>query len=151
MSFRIGSIENRNTYSMPVSRDAKHVSIYIADGAQKANQTPVGAVMNTAGKAASKIIDSGVTIISAPATWIKSIQENWLSYMILAAIIIGLIAFLYCACLCHCNPMTSSATQSQLIELTRTIGSKIIPTPQPPPLSTISPSNLPYLAQNSQV
>ncbi|CAF1597388.1 unnamed protein product [Adineta ricciae] len=78
-------------------------------------------------------------------------QENWLSYMIVIAIIIGSIAFLYCAFLFYCNRMKSGATQSQLIELTKIIGEKIIPTPQRPPSSAISPLNFPYLARNSQV
>ncbi|CAF1691807.1 unnamed protein product, partial [Adineta ricciae] len=46
--------------------------------------------------------------------------------------------------------MKSGATQSQLIELTKIIGEKIIPTPQRPPSSAISPLNFLYFARNSQ-
>ncbi|CAF1506206.1 unnamed protein product [Adineta ricciae] len=133
MAFKIGNFETKNTYSMTVGGDAKHINVHIADGALKANHTPVQAAMNSAGNAASKIIESGASLITAPVTWFKDMQENWLSYMIVIAIIIG------------------GATQSQLIELTKIIGEKIIPTPQRPPSSAISPLNFPYLARNSQV
>lgn len=136
---------------MAVSGDAKHVSVSISVGVLKANHTLVQVVMNNVGNVASKIIDNGTAITNASAAWFKDVQQNWLSYMIIGAIIAESIAFLHYTFLFHCNRMKSSATQGQLIELTKTIGSKIIPMLQPLPLSTISPSNLSYLAQNSQI
>ncbi|CAF4425167.1 unnamed protein product, partial [Rotaria magnacalcarata] len=59
----------------------------------KAADTPV----QTALKAAGKAIESGSDLIAAPALWLKDMQKNWLMYMIIAAIILLIIAFLYCA------------------------------------------------------
>ena len=52
--------------------------------------------MNSVGDTASKVIESGGDIATAPVTWLKDMQQNWLMYMIAVAVILSTITFLYC-------------------------------------------------------
>ncbi|CAF4797395.1 unnamed protein product, partial [Rotaria socialis] len=75
-------------------KEGGNAKIILGDTAlSKAADTPV----QTALKAAGKAIDSGSDLIAVPALWLKDMQKNWLIYMILPAIILLTIAFLYCA------------------------------------------------------
>ncbi|CAF1657314.1 unnamed protein product, partial [Adineta ricciae] len=67
---------------MSISGDASDVKFNIMDSAAKANNTPVQAVMNSAGKTASKIIESGGDLLTAPVVWLKDMQQNWVMYMV---------------------------------------------------------------------
>ena len=91
MALIIGNSE-RSKYVMTVNNGSNN-NINLGDSAiVKMADKPV----KTAMKAASKIVESGADFISAPALWLKGMQENWLTYMILIAIILTTITFLYC-------------------------------------------------------
>ncbi|CAF1691165.1 unnamed protein product [Adineta ricciae] len=66
MAFIVGNSQSKNTYSMSISGDATDVKFNIMDSAAKANNTPVQAVMRSAGKTASKIIESCGDLLTAP-------------------------------------------------------------------------------------
>ena len=92
-------IGNSNTdvdVKMSGSGSNNHISVSDLPSKHK-NGTAVQDVMNTVGKTAGKIIESGGDIITAPAVWLKDIQQNWLSYMIVTAIILSILAFFYCS------------------------------------------------------
>ncbi|CAF4367910.1 unnamed protein product, partial [Adineta steineri] len=73
--------------------NGSHNNINIGDSAlSKMQDTPV----ETAFKSANKIIESGTDIITAPAVWLKDMQKNWLSYMVVLAVILIIGTFLYC-------------------------------------------------------
>ncbi|CAF1513590.1 unnamed protein product [Adineta ricciae] len=128
---------------MSISGDASDVKFNIMDSAAKANNTPVQTVMNSASKTASKIIESGGDLLTAPVVWFKDMQQNWIMYMVVLAVILGSIAFLYCAFLFYCNPKKNSTDQSQLIEFAKIIGNKIGATQSPLAITTPTPSSLP--------
>ncbi|CAF1667134.1 unnamed protein product [Adineta ricciae] len=143
MAFIVGNSQSKNTYSMSISGDGSDVKFNIMDTAAKANNTPVQAVMNSAGKTASKIIESGGDLLTAPVVWLKDMQQNWIMYMVVLAVILGSIAFLYCAFLFYCNRKTNSTDQNQLIELAKIIGNKIGTAQSPLAIMTPTPSSLP--------
>ncbi|CAF1491508.1 unnamed protein product [Adineta steineri] len=69
------------------------VKAIIGDAAlPKIGDSPV----QTALKAAGKVIEGGSDIITAPAVRIKDMQKNWLTYMVVLAIIMLSATFLYC-------------------------------------------------------
>ncbi|CAF1185595.1 unnamed protein product [Adineta steineri] len=73
--------------------NGSHNNINIGDSAlPKMQDTPV----QTAFKSANKIIESGTEIITAPALWLKDMQKNWLSSMVILSVILITITFLYC-------------------------------------------------------
>ncbi|CAF1666128.1 unnamed protein product [Adineta ricciae] len=143
MAFIVGNSQSKNTYSMSISGDASDVKFNIMDSAAKANNTPVQAVMNSAGKTASKIIESGGDLLTAPVVWLKDMRQNWIMYMVVLAVILGSIAFLYCAFLFYCNRKKNSTDQSQLIQLAKIIGNIIGTSHSPLAIMTPTPSSLP--------
>ena len=75
-------------------------------------------------KTAGNVIESGGHILAAPGNWIKSMQKNWLVYVVLAAIIMVCIVFLYCSVCYYVNRHTTNAFSSNLIELATVISNK---------------------------
>lgn len=72
---------------------------------------------NTAGN----IIESGGHILAAPGNWIKAVQKNWVTYVVLATIILVCIVILYCSVCCYMNQRTTNAFSGNLIELATVI------------------------------
>lgn len=143
---RFGSQEHTVEVVNKGSGSNNHISI--GDSAfAKRNNTDVQMVMETSGKAVRKIIESGSDIISAPATWLKAIQQNWLIYMVLFAIILSSIAFLYCVIVSYLNRQKKNWSNSNLFELAKVISNRNGALQQPLPLPAINPlsnlSNLP--------
>ena len=101
--------------------------------------------MKSAGKSASKLIEGGADIITAPAVWLKDIQQNWLTYMIVAAVIMLCIAFFYCAVCSYCNRKKNNWSNNNLVELAKVIGNKNGILQQPLSLSAV---NLPSVSPN---
>jgi hypothetical protein len=146
MAFKIGNVDN--SYNMNIRGDAKDVNVHIADSMKKLNDTPTRMVMDAAGRTASKVIQSGGDILTAPAVWLKDMQQNWLSYMAIVAVIVGSVAILYCAFLIHCNRKKNNQAQNHIIELSKIMSGTIATSA---PSLPFSKSTLPSLAQNSQV
>src|SRR5437868_6883530 len=103
MAILVGT--SKTEYSMNVKGDAKDIKINIGDTAIKASKTETAAqeVISTVGKTASKVIASGGDILSVPGAWLKDMQQNWFTYMILVAIILSCMVFLYCTVCYYCN------------------------------------------------
>ena len=80
--------------------------------------------VNTAFKAAGKIVESGADLISAPVTWLKDMQQNWLVYMILIAIILITTAFLYCAVRSFFSTKRSGCSANSLIEMVTAVANR---------------------------
>jgi hypothetical protein len=141
-------IGNSNTNVNPsISGSGSHKTIAIGDSAMKLkNGTAVQHVMNTVGATASKIIESGGDIITAPAVWLKDIQNNWLSYMVVTAIILSILAFFYRAFCFYLNRKKSDLSGNSLIELAKIINNKTGILQQPLPLSVL---NLPSVPLNT--
>jgi hypothetical protein len=102
--------------------------------------TSVREVMNTLGKATSKVIESGGDIISAPAVWLKTMQENWITYLVLIAVILGIIAFFYCSCCVCANWKQAYPASNGLVDLAKIINSRNNDLPHPKPFSINIPS-----------
>ncbi|CAF3474215.1 unnamed protein product [Rotaria socialis] len=102
-------------------KEGGNAKIILGDTAlSKAADTPV----QTALKAAGKAIDSGSDLIAVPALWLKDMQKNWLIYMILPAIILLTIAFLYCAVRSYFMRRGNNSSMGNLIELASVIANK---------------------------
>ncbi|CAF1131173.1 unnamed protein product [Adineta ricciae] len=151
MAFKISNTETKNSYSMHVQGDAEGINLHIVDGTTKGEETPVRAVMNSVGKTASKVITSARDLLSAPGTWLKDMQQNWFSYMVVIAIIFGSAALLYCALSIYCHRKKNSKVQSQFMELSKIFANKITHSPRSPALPTKFASVLPSLESNLQV
>ncbi|CAF3849038.1 unnamed protein product [Rotaria sordida] len=141
-------IGNSNTSVDPVIKGSgSHNQIFVGDSALKVkNGTAVQEVMNTVGKTASKVIESGGDIITAPAVWLKDIQQNWLTYMVLAAIILSILAFFYCSFCFYFNRRKNNSSNNNLIELAKIINNKTGILQQQLPLSML---NLPSVSPNT--
>ena len=122
MAVFVGNSQSK--YKMQVSGDAKDIRINIGDTAIEASKTQTREVLDTVGKTASKIIESGGDIITAPAAWLKDIQGNWLLYIIIAAIILSCIVFLYCTVCYHLNKKKNNWSSNNLTELAQVIGNQ---------------------------
>ncbi|CAF3682026.1 unnamed protein product [Rotaria socialis] len=102
-------------------KEGGNAKIILGDTAlSKAADTPV----QTALKAAGKAIDSGSDLIAVPALWLKDMQKNWLIYMILPAIVLLTIAFLYCAVRSYFMRRGNNSSMGNLIELASVIANK---------------------------
>jgi hypothetical protein len=97
----------------------------------KAVDTPVQKAL----KAAGKVIESGSDIITAPALWLKDMQKNWLTYMVVAAIILVTIAFLYCAIRSYFSRKGNNSSIGNLIQLASMFANKNDKVQGPLPLS----------------
>nr|AEN94418.1 hypothetical protein [Adineta vaga] len=151
MAFKIGNTETKNSYSMNVQGDAKDINLHIVDGATKGEETSIRTVMNSAGKTASKVIASTGDLLSAPAVWLKDMHQNWLSYMVVVAVIFGSAVFFYCALSLYCHRKKNSKVQSQFTELSKIIANKMTTSTQPLALPQKSVSTLLCLEENLRV
>lgn len=105
--------------------------------------TAVQSVVKSAGRAASKIIEGGGDVLTAPATWVKDIQANWLTYMIVAAIIISCIMFFYCTFCFYFNKRKNNCPTDNLVEILNAVNKKKDNLQQPPlPLTVPSLSSV---------
>ena len=142
MALIIGTSDN--TYKLNVKGAASNVKMSIGAEALKPRaDTAAQAVIKTAGKTASKVIESGGELITAPAVWLKDMQQNWLMYMVVAAIIMGSIAFLYCVVCFRLNRNKNNQARSTMIELAQTLSNKTRALQQLPSLSAPSLAVLP--------
>lgn len=70
---------------------------------------------------ADKVSESSADTITTPANWLKSIEKNWLIYLVLVAIIMACIVFLYCSICYYLNRHANSSFNNNLIELANVI------------------------------
>lgn len=142
MAFKFGTSDI--SYDMNVQGNNKDVKMQIDGNTLKSStDNAVQAVMKSAGKSASKIIEGGADIITAPAVWLKDMQQNWLIYMIVAAVIISRIAFLYCAVCSYLNRKKNNLSNNKLAELAKIISNKNGILQQPLSLSAVNLASLP--------
>jgi hypothetical protein len=147
MFSRFGSSEL--TYQQNVHGSGGNNKILIGDSAIKQlNDTALQTVMNTFGKTASKVIESGGDIVNAPVVWLKDMQKNWLAYMVVTAIILSSIAVLYCAISSYFNRKKNNGFNNNLLEIVKIFNNKTGILQQPLPLSV---SNLPSNASQGMV
>jgi hypothetical protein len=142
MAFKFGTSDI--SYDMNVQGNNKDVKMQIDGNTLKSStDNAVQAVMKSAGKSASKIIEGGADIITAPPVWLKDMQQNWLIYMIVAAVIISSIAFLYCAVCSYLNRKKNNLSNNKLAELAKIISNKNGILQQPLSLSAVNLASLP--------
>ena len=147
MAFIIGN--NQNNYKMVVEGSGSGVNMNLGDTALAPSaDTAAQTVIKTAGKTASKVIESGGDIITAPAVWLKDIQQNWLMYMIVAAIILASIVFLYCVVSLRFNRKNNNRSFNNIVELAHIFRNKNGAPQQLAPLST---ATLPSVSPNLEV
>ena len=108
-----------------VSVSGQSNQVLVGDAAMKhANGTAVQKVIECVGKTASPVIESGGDIITAPAVWLESIQQNWLAGMIVIAIILPILTFFSCTVCFSLHRKKNNSFNSSLIELFQVIGNK---------------------------
>ena len=91
----IGNRDSSSYQSIDMTRDNNHV--LVGDLAlSHANGTAVQKVIESIGKTATQVFESGGDIITAPAICLKSIKQNWLTYMIVTASFLSFLTFIYC-------------------------------------------------------
>ena len=129
-----------------VNGDTKNITINIGAAAmQSSTDTAVQTVIKAAGQTAGKVIEGGGTIITAPAIWLKDIQQNWLTYIIVAAVILLCISFLYCSACSYLNQKKDNGSNNNLLKLAKVFSNKNGILQQPLALSA---ANLPSIPPN---
>ena len=122
VDFNFGS--SKTMYKMDVDGDGKDIKMLIGDKAIEASTgTAVQKVIKAAGDTAGKIIEGSGTIVTAPVVWLEHMQENWLAYMILVAVILSTITFLYCA-ICSYLHRKNNNSSHNLVELAKIISER---------------------------
>ena len=112
MSFKIGTSDVVN--QLTFGSNSGHNEIRLGDKAlAKQNETAVQQAIRAAGN----IIESGSDILTAPARWLKDMQNNWFGYMIILAIILSTVTFLYCAVRSHLLRRRDDTSTSKLVQL----------------------------------
>lgn len=129
MVSRIGSSEL--IYKQENQKGANGNQLNIGDSALKLlNNTPIQQVMDSAGKSASKIIQTGGDLLAAPGVWVKDMQKNWLLYMVLAAIILSSITILYCVVNSYFYRKKSPRYDNNFIEMFKVLSNQVAPNNQ---------------------
>ena len=135
---------SRTSVDPSIQGSGSHNVIAVGDSALKGqNGTAVQDLINTVGKTAGKVIESGGDILTAPGTWLKDLQQNWLAYMVVAAIILSIIVFFYCSFCFYFNRKKNNSSTSNLLELAQIINSKNGILQQQIPLSMLLPPSFP--------
>lgn len=142
VDFNFGS--SKTVYKMDVKGDGKDVKMLIGDKAiESSTDTAVQTVIRAAGNTAGKVIEGSGTIVTPPAVWLKDIQENWLLYVIMAAIILSIITFFYCTICSYLRRKNNSS--HSLGELVKVISERSGVLNQLP----LSPFRLPAPVENT--
>ncbi|CAF4138186.1 unnamed protein product [Adineta steineri] len=101
-------IGDKNQYEQK-NNNGSNNNINIGDSAlPKVHDNP----LKTAVKSANRIMESGTDIITAPAVWLKDMQKNWLSYMVVLAVILITITFLYCTIRSYFNRKSNNSNNN---------------------------------------
>jgi hypothetical protein len=130
MSFKIGSVETN--YQPNFDKGSSHNHIYLGDSAiPKSPDTAVQKAFDTAGK----VIESTGDLLTAPGRWLKDMQQNWFGYMILLAIILSAVTFLYCMLRLYCYRNRNKLSTTNLIELATTLAKTNSPGQRPSSLA----------------
>ena len=141
MSLKIGSVEN--SYQPNFDKGSSHNHIYLGDSAiPKPADTAVQKAFDTAGK----VIESTGDLLTAPGRWLKDMQQNWFGYMIIVAIILSSITFLYWMLRLYCYRSRNKLSKKNFIELATTLA-KANGTGQRP--SSLSASDLAIISTES--
>jgi hypothetical protein len=112
MSIKIGTSDVSNI--LKIGSHSGNNEVKLGDTAMaKPNETAVQKGIRAVGN----VIESGSEVLTAPARWLKDIQNNWFGYMIVLAIILSTVTFLYCVVRFHLLRRRNSTSKSNLIEL----------------------------------
>jgi hypothetical protein len=141
MFSRLGSSES--LYQQENHGSATNNQVLIGDSALQAlNKTPVQQVMNAAGNTASKIIEGTGDFITAPVVWLKDMQKNWLTYMIVVAVILFSSVILYCGICSYIHRKKSKGLGGNIVDLIKTMNNQAGNSQQPLPLSALNLSSI---------
>ncbi|CAF1615749.1 unnamed protein product [Rotaria magnacalcarata] len=66
--------------------------VFYGDGAGREEQTTL---LRKAGDHAGRILEGGTDVVIAPVKWLAHMQENWLTYIVCATILMVGILFIY--------------------------------------------------------
>lgn len=119
MVFKIGTSDVN--YKQNMEDGSSNNNIYIGDSAiPKPKETVVQKAFNAAGN----VIEGGSELLTAPAFWLKDMQKNWFGYMIIVAIILSTITFLYCVIQFYLRRKQTSESKTNLFQLATVLAAK---------------------------
>jgi hypothetical protein len=137
---------SRTSVNPSISGSGSDNVIAVGDAAMKVhNNSAVQHVIDTAGRTTSKLLENGGSLLSAPAVWLSAMQQNWLTYIIVAAVILSILAFFYCSFCYRFNPQKNNLSGNGLIELAKVISDQTGALQRPLPLPIL---NLPPMPPN---
>ena len=84
-------------------------------------------------KTVNTVLQDGSDLLGTPARWLKDMQQNWLIYMVVIAIILVCVLFLYFIIRCHCLRGRKSSTKTSCIAKLRAIMASNNTIASPPP------------------
>lgn len=74
---------------------------------------------------ANAVLRDGADLLGTPVRWIKAMQENWLAYLVCAAVILVCLLICYCVVRFHWSRRTTNSTVSPSTTFTAPIVSTI--------------------------
>ena len=81
-------------------------------------------------KVANSIMQDGADLLGTPVRWLKDMQQNWLVYVVCAAIILVCSVVVYCAVRSHCSRRRQASSKGwNLADLATIIAMKNTPSP----------------------
>ena len=139
MSFKIGSSDVINQQN--IQQQSSNNRMIFGDSAiAKPSATVVHKVLDTAGR----IVESGGDLLTAPGNWVKEMQKNWFGYMVILAIVVGGITFLYCVFRFKIRRSSNILPTNKLVELATVLSEEKMPSKSP--IAAIA-SHIPTITQ----
>ena len=120
MEFKVGSSDIH--YNQNMDDGSSNSRIYIGDSAiPKPKETVVQKALNAAGN----VIEGGGELLTTPVFWLKDMQKNWFGYMVIVAIILSTITFLYCVIRFYLGRNRNRASKANLFQLATVLAQKM--------------------------
>ena len=85
---------------------------------------PKETVVQKAPKVAGNIIEGGGELLTTPVFWLKDMQKNWFGYMVIVAIILSTITFLYYVIRFYLCRKQKSESKTNLFQIASVSGKK---------------------------
>lgn len=115
-------------------------TVLVGDSAMKhAKVSAVHEAIESAAKTTGKVIENGGELFSMPVTWLKTMQQDWLTYMIVLAVILTVIAIFYCTCCRSFGWQKANLSGNGLTQLAEVIMHKNAGLPNSLPLPFFNP------------
>lgn len=128
----IGLFSHKTVFKPSAAGSNSHIQMRLGDSALNKIDASPG---QTGQKTASQLFESSGEIIRVPIKWLQHLQDNWLIYIVCAAIICLSILFFYCLIR---RFVMKKGDSNKLVDLAYILGKQ----QQQPPSARINQANM---------